>query len=112
MTFRLVTSVEREVASECPKVASQSVPDIFEFFDLFLFLFIILALQKTLQKQFGLVASKYEQKSRYKINFQCVSLCRRACLCPVMSRDVFLQSAFQFGFLLFTTETLSFAPEI
>ena len=72
-----------------------------------LFVFIILArnidcksiLQKTL-KQFGLVASKYERKSRYKSNFQCVSLRRRVCLCPVyMSRDMFLQSAFQFGFL-------------
>ena len=55
-------------------------------------------LQKTF-KHFGLVASKYEPKSRYKSNFQCVSLLRRTCLCPVMSRDMFLQSAFQFGFL-------------
>ena len=55
-------------------------------------------LHKTL-KQFGLVASKYERKSRYKSNFQCVSLRRRVCLCLVMSRDMFLQSAFQFGFL-------------
>ena len=55
-------------------------------------------LRKTF-KQFGLVASKYEPKSRYKSNFQCVSLLRRICLCPVMSRDMFLQSAFQFGFL-------------
>ena len=47
------------------EVASELVRDIFEFSDLFLFLFIILArnidqkgiLQKTL-KQFGLVASK------------------------------------------------------
>ena len=68
------------------------------------FLFIILArnidcksiLQKTLNK-FGLVASKYERKSRYKSNFQCVSLCR--CVCFNMSRHMFLQSAFQFGFL-------------
>ena len=56
-----------------------------------LFLIIILArnidcksiLQKTL-KQFGLVASKYERKSRYKSNFQCVSLCRGVCLCRAM----------------------------
>ena len=51
-----------------------------------LYLFIILArnidcksiLQKTLN-QFGLVASKYERKLRYKNNFQCVSLRRRVC---------------------------------
>ena len=80
------------------------VRDIFAFFDLFLF--IILArnieclsiLQKTF-KQFRLVASKYKRRSRYKNNSQCVSLLRRVCLCPVMSRDMFLQSAFQFGFL-------------
>ena len=121
MTFRLVTSEEREekirdahecikVASECPEVASELVRDIFKL------LFIILArnidckstLQKTL-KQFGLAASKYERKSRYKSNFQCVSLRRRVCLCPVMSRDMFLQSAFQFGFL---PSKPSFYPEI
>ena len=51
-------------------------------------------LQKTL-KQFGLVASKYERKLRYKSNFQCVSLRRRVCL---ICRAMFLQSAFQFGF--------------
>ena len=39
-------------------------------------------LQKTF-KQFGLVASKYERKSRYKSNFQCVSLLRRMYLYPV-----------------------------
>ena len=96
-----------KVGFECPEVASELVSDIFELFDLFLFLFIILArnidfksiLQKTL-KQFGLVASKYERKSRYKSNFQCVSLRRRVCLCPVMSGDMFLQSAFQFGFCI------------
>ena len=77
---------------------------VFALFDRFWF--IILArnierqsiLQKTI-KQFGVVASKYERKSRYKSNFQCVSLHSRICLCPVMSRDMFLQSAFQFGFL-------------
>ena len=37
---------------------------------------------------------KIRAKSRYKSNFQCVSLLRQICLCPVM----FLQSAFQFGF--------------
>ena len=76
---------------------------VFALFDRFWF--IILArniecqsiLQKTI-KQFGVVASKYERKSRYKSNFQCVSLHSRICLCPVMSRDMFLQSAFQFGF--------------
>ena len=52
-------------------------------------------LQKKLN-QFGLVASKYERKSRYKSNFQCVSLRRRVCL--KMSRHMFLQSTFQFGF--------------
>ena len=89
-----------KVASECPEVASELVQDIFEFFALFLFLFIILArkiacksiFQRTL-RQLGLVASKYEGKSRCKSNFQCVS---RVCL---MSRDMFLQSAFWFGFL-------------
>ena len=45
-------------APECPEVASELVPDIFEFLDLFLFLFIFLAtnidcksiLQKTLKQ--------------------------------------------------------------
>ena len=68
-------------------------------------LFIILArnidcksiLQKTLS-QIGLVDSKFERKSRYKSNFQCVSLRRRVCF--NMSRHMILQSAFQFGFLL------------
>ena len=70
-----------------------------------LFLFIILArnidcnsiLQKTWH-QFGLVASKYERKSRYKSNFRCVSLRRRVALI-CRSRHMFLQKAFQFGFL-------------
>ena len=70
-----------------------------------MFLFIILArnidcrsiLQKTLN-QFGLVASKYERKSRYKSNFRCVSLRRRVALI-CRSRHMFLQKAFQFGFL-------------
>ena len=69
VTFRLVTSAAGEKrirdAQECFKVASELVRDTFEFSDLFLFLFIILArnidqkgiLHKTL-KQFGLVASK------------------------------------------------------
>ena len=70
-----------------------------------MFLFIILArnidcksiLQKT-SNQFGLVASKSEGKSRYKSNFRCVSLRRRdALICR--SRHMFLQKAFQFGFL-------------
>ena len=67
-----------EFASECPEVAPELVRDIFEFFDLFLF--IILArnirniacksiLQKTLKK-FGQVASKYERKSTYKSNLR------------------------------------------
>ena len=70
-----------------------------------LFLFIILArnidcksiLQKTLN-QFGLAASKYERKSTYKSNFQCVSLHRRVALICRSCR-MFLQRAFQFGFL-------------
>ena len=57
--------------TEYCEVASELVRDIFEFFDLFLSLFIILLenidckriLKKTL-KQIGPVASKYEQKSR------------------------------------------------
>ena len=53
-------------------------------------------LHKTLN-QFGLLASKYERKSRYKSNFRCVSLRRRVCF--NMSRHMFLQNAFQFGFL-------------
>ena len=69
-----------------------------------LFLFVILGrnidcksiLHKTLN-QFGLLASKYERKSRYKSNFRCVSLRRRVCF--NMSRHMFLQNAFQFGFL-------------
>ena len=79
-----------------------------------LFLFIILArnidcksiLQKSLN-QFGLVASKYEQKSRYNSNFQCVSLRRRVCF--NMSPPMFLQSAFQFGFL--SSKPCLFPPE-
>ena len=98
----------------CPEIASELVRAIFAFFDLFLF--IILArniecqsiLQKTF-KQFGLVASKYERKSRHKSNFQCISLLRRVCLCPVMSRDV---SPKCISVWLFTVETLSFPPEI
>ena len=76
VTFRLVTSAAREkkdsrrsgMFQSCfrmTEIASELVRDIFEFSDLFLFLFIILArnidqkgiLQKTL-KQFRLVASK------------------------------------------------------
>ena len=57
-----------KVAFWCPEVASELVQDISEFFDIFLFLCIILArnierkriLRKTL-KQFGLVASKHER---------------------------------------------------
>ena len=68
--------------------SSELVWDIFEFFDLFFSLSVILArnidykstLQKTLE-QFGLVASKYERKSRYKSNFQCVSIRRQVPLC-------------------------------
>ena len=93
-----------KVAPEYPKLASELVQDFFKFFDLFLFLFIILArnidcksiLQKTL-KQIGSVASKYEGKSRNKSNFQCISPRRQVCM--LMSRNMFLQSAFQFGFL-------------
>ena len=60
-------------------------------------------LQKTL-KQFGQGTLKYERKSSYKSNFHCVSLRKRVCFCPlrccpVMSRDMFLQSALQFGLL-------------
>ena len=36
----------RNVSSECPVVASELVRDIFEFFDLFLFLLILLAKEK------------------------------------------------------------------
>ena len=53
--------------------------------------------KKTLN-QIGLVDSKFERKSRYKSNFQCVSLRRRVCF--NMSHHMILQSAFQFGFLL------------
>ena len=102
MTFRLVTSAECEVKDshaqeclkvdlECPEVASEQVRNIFQFFDLLLFLFIILArntdyksvLQKTL-KQFGLVASKYERKSTNNSNFQC----KRVCLCSVICHAI------------------------
>ena len=96
MTFWPVTLAECEVKhsrhsgmfqvdSKCPEVASELVRDIFEFFDLFLFLFIILAgnidcksiLQKTL-KQLALVTSKYEQnRDTSQSNFQCVSLRRQ-----------------------------------
>ena len=46
-----------------------------------------------------------ERKSRYKSNFQCMSLCRQVCLWKC--RALFLQRAFQFGFLN-TVETLTF----
>ena len=83
----------------CPEIASELARDIFAFFDWFWCIILDgnIECQSILQKtfeQFGLVASKYMRKSRYKSNFQCVSLLRRICLCPVM----FLQSAFQFGF--------------
>ena len=87
------------------------VRDIFEFFDLFLFYYLARnvdgksILQKTL-KQFGLVTSKYERKSRYKSNFQCVSLRRRVLLCRAIC---FSKVRFS---LAFTVETLSFPPEI
>ena len=85
----------------CPEVASELVRDVFEFFDFFLFIIMTRnidyksILQKTL-KQFRLVASKYERILRYKSNFQCVSLRRGVCL---ICRAMFIQSAFQFGFL-------------
>ena len=82
--------------------SSELVRDILEFFDSFLFLFVILArnidykstLQKTL-KQFGLVASK-GAKIEIQEQFS-VRLTSQTSL--LMSRDMFLQSAFQFGFL-------------
>ena len=66
---------------------------VFALFDRFWF--IILArniecqsiLQKTI-KQFGVVASKYERKSRYNSNFQCVSLHSRICLSCYVARYV------------------------
>ena len=91
-----------QVAFGFPEVASELVRDIFEIFDLFLFLFIILArnidcksiLQKT-SKQFGLVLQNTSE-NRHTRQFS-VHLTSRASL--PMSRDMFLQSAFQFGFL-------------
>ena len=77
-----------------------------------LFLFIILArnidcksiLQKTLN-QIGLVDSKFERKSRYKSNFQCVSLPIRVCICPHMCRAIYIHhySPLIFHFLLIIT---------
>ena len=55
--------------------------------------------------QFGPVFSKKERKSRYKSNFQRVSLRKQVCLW--ICRAMFLQRVFQFGFLN-TVETLSF----
>ena len=55
--------------------------------------------------QFGPVFSKKERKSRYKSNFQRVSLRKQVCLW--ICRAKFLQRVFQFGFLN-TVETLSF----
>ena len=48
---------------------------------------------------------KKERKSRYK----CVSLCRQ--VLSWMCQAMFLQSAFQFGFLI-TVKTLSFFPQV
>ena len=57
-------------------------------------------------KEFGPVFFlKKERKSRYKSNFQYVSLCRQVYLW--ICRAMFLQRAFQFGFLN-PVETLSF----
>ena len=77
------------VAFGFPEVASELVRDIFEFFDLFLFLFIILArnidcksiLQKT-SKQFGLVLQNTSENrdtraifsaSHFAVEFACVA---------------------------------------
>ena len=95
---------------------SELLRDIFEFFASFHYSYLLFwlnincksILQKTLKK-FGLVASKYERKSRYESNFQCVLLRRRVCLCPDMSRDVSPKCV---SVWLFTVETLSFFPEI
>ena len=50
---------------------------------------------------------KKERKSRYKSNFQCVSLRRTNCLLMNVSRYVSRKHALRFGFLI-TLETLSF----
>ena len=49
---------------------------------------------------------KKERKSRYKSNFQCVSL-RRQIVCLWICHVTFLECALRFGFLI-TLETLSF----
>ena len=83
----------------------------------YLFLFIILARnidcksisQKTLN-QFGLAASKFERKSRYKSNFQGVSLRRRvALICRSHHNYVSPKCV---SVWLFILETLSFSPGI
>ena len=72
------------MSRNCFRISSRYL----HFFDWFwlIILAINIECQSILQrtfKQFGLVASKYERKSRYKSNFQCVSLLRRMCLYPV-----------------------------
>ena len=78
----------------------------FEFFDLFLVLFILLVKEKYwLQKYFtenidAIWASSFQLRAKIEIQEQFsvrLSLRRRVCFMP---RDMFPQSAFQFGFLL------------
>ena len=57
-------------------------------------------------KQFGSIFSKKEWKSRYKSNFQRVSL-RRQIVCLWICHVTFLERTLRFGFLI-TLETLSF----
>ena len=101
------------VAFGFPEVASELVRDIFEFFDLFLFLFIILArnidcksiLQKT-SKQFGLVLQNTSENRHTSAIF---SASHFAGEFAYVARYVSPKCV---SVWLFTVETLTFSPDI
>ena len=100
-----------QVAFGFPEVASELVRDIFEFFDLFLFLFIILArnidcksiLQKT-SKQFGLVLQNTSENRHTSAIF---SASHFAGEFAYVARYVSPKCV---SVWLFTVETLTFPP--
>ena len=102
-----------KVAFGFPEVASELVRDIFEFFDLCLFLFIILArnidcksiLQKT-SKQFGLVLQSASENRDTRAIF---SASHFAGEFAYVTRYVSPKGV---SVWLFTVETLSFSPDI
>ena len=102
-----------QVAFGFPEVASELVRDIFEIFDLFLFLFIILArnidcksiLQKT-SKQFGLVLQNTSENRHTRAIFSASHFAGKF---AYVARYV---SPKRVSVWLFTVETLTFPPDI